>query len=183
MVASAFLPVAWHQGELYFLFGKEAHDDSAPGFSDFGGRVEKNEDIYAAGLREMAEETTGFLGGPDEVAALIERNGGVFTLSHNGYHVHLFRLDYDPKLVEYYNNNHRFVAQRLDPAYLKKTMIFEKVEIQWMTVAEMRERRGEFRRFYQRIVDKILKNSGSIARFIRGGRHGARTTRRRTERG
>jgi 8-oxo-dGTP pyrophosphatase MutT (NUDIX family) len=31
-----------------------------PGFSDFGGGVEPNEDIFDAGLREFAEETTGF---------------------------------------------------------------------------------------------------------------------------
>ena len=42
MVASAFLPVALLNGELVFLFGKEATDDSAPGFSDFGGGVEAN---------------------------------------------------------------------------------------------------------------------------------------------
>ena len=50
MVASAFLPVAIHKGKLIFLFGKEAHDDSAPGFSDFGGGVKEGEDIY---LREV----------------------------------------------------------------------------------------------------------------------------------
>jgi 8-oxo-dGTP pyrophosphatase MutT (NUDIX family) len=173
MVASAFLPAAWYQGKLYFLFGKEAHDDSAPGFSDFGGRVEKGEDIYEAGLREMAEETTGFLGGPDNLRALIEHQGGVFRLSHGEYHIHVFRYDYDPKLVEYYNNSHRFVFERMDHAYLRKTMIFEKIEIQWMTLADMRERRSEFRPFYRKIVDKILRYAGPITRFVRLHRAGA----------
>ena len=59
MVASSFLPVAIHRGELYFLFGKEVDRDSMPGFSDFGGRVEPNE-FLDAGIREFAEEITDF---------------------------------------------------------------------------------------------------------------------------
>lgn len=171
MVASAFLPVAWHQGKLFFLFGKEAQNDSAPGFSDFGGSVESGENIYEAGLREMAEETTGFLGGPNDVRKLIQRQGGVHKLSHtfkNGseYHTHIFRLDYDPKLVEYYNNSHKFIMGRMDHKYLKKTMIFEKIEIQWMTLDDMRKKRRQFRHFYREIVDNLLEHADEITTFI-----------------
>ena len=44
MVGASILPVAIHNKELYFLFGKENQNEkSAPGFSDFGGnaRMEK----------------------------------------------------------------------------------------------------------------------------------------------
>jgi len=170
MVASAFLPVAWHKGKMYFLFGKERDEDSSPGFSDFGGGVENKEDIYEAGLREMAEETTGFFGGPDEIRAHVDRNGGVYPLVHEKYHIHIFRCDYEPNLIDYYNRNHKFIYDHMDHEYLKETKIFEKVEIQWMTLEDMKRRRDEFRHFYRIILDKILKESPKIMEFIR--KHG-----------
>ena len=63
MVAASILPVALHKGKIYFLFGKENEmEDSAPGFSDFGGRVENSESIMETALREGSEELCGFLG-------------------------------------------------------------------------------------------------------------------------
>jgi len=166
MVASAFLPVAIVNNQLFFLFGREADDDSSPGFSDFGGGVEKSEDVYQAGLREMAEETTGFFGDASQIDRMVTRNGGSYHLQHNEYHIHIFRMDYDPMVTEYYNNNHRFIYDRLDHRYLRRTKIFEKIEIQWMTVPEMKRRRKEFRSFYQEIVDKIVKSLPDIRRFL-----------------
>ena len=68
MVAASILPVTIHKNKLYFLFGKENElEDSAKGWSDFGGRVEKNESIFKGALREGSEELTGFLGDPSEL--------------------------------------------------------------------------------------------------------------------
>ena len=68
MVAASILPVCIHNRELYFLFGKENRlEDSAKGWSDFGGRVENDESIYQGALREGAEEMTGFLGNEHEL--------------------------------------------------------------------------------------------------------------------
>jgi hypothetical protein len=37
-MGAGILPTTIHNGKLYFLFGKEGkYEDSAPGFSDFGG--------------------------------------------------------------------------------------------------------------------------------------------------
>ena len=61
MVAVSILPVAICNNELHFLFGKENEmEDSAKGFSDFGGRVESGESIYETALREGSEELCGF---------------------------------------------------------------------------------------------------------------------------
>ena len=174
MVASAFLPVTYYKNRLYFLFGKEAHDDSAPGFSDFGGGVKSGEDIYLAGLREFAEETTGFLGDSNELEELIKKNGGCYPLVEGDYHIHIFRMDYDPMLIHYYNNAQRFIAKRVNTKTLRKTMIFEKIEMEWMTVNDMRRRRNEFRHFYRNILDRIILEVPQIEMFIkskRGGRH------------
>ena len=45
MVAASILPITIYQNKLLFLFGKENElEDSAKGWwSDFGGRVNKNE--------------------------------------------------------------------------------------------------------------------------------------------
>jgi len=179
MVASAFLPVAFVNNQLFFLFGKETDDDSSPGFSDFGGGVEPGEDIYKAGLREMAEETTGFLGNAQDIEHLVERNGGIYPMKHDTYHIHIFRLDYDPKLVEYYNNNHKFVYEKMNNKYLRKTKIFEKIEIQWMDIHEIQQRKHEFRSFYQKIVDKILADVPKIKQFILSTKKTSKTNLRK----
>ena len=167
MVASGFLPVAFYKNKLYFLFGKEAFFDRSPGFSDFGGGIEKNEtNIYNAGLREFAEETTGFFGGPEEINKMVKKNGGVYKLQFNDYHIHIFRLEYDDNLVNYYNNSHKFIYDRMNHKQLQKTCIFEKIEINWMTVSEMRNRRREFRHFYQEILDMIIGELPNIKEFI-----------------
>ena len=63
MVAASILPITIHKNQLLFLFGKENElEDSAKGWSDFGGRVDPGETIFQGALREGSEELTGFLG-------------------------------------------------------------------------------------------------------------------------
>ena len=102
MVAGSLLPVTIHNGELYFLFGKENPlEDSAKGWSDFGGGVEKGETPYQTALREGGEELTGFLGDGKTLQKHIRKNGGVYKITHNTYHLHLFYLEYDENLPKY----------------------------------------------------------------------------------
>jgi len=160
MVAAGCLPVAWHAGKMYFLFGKEAYNDRAPGYSDFTGGLERGESIYDGALREMAEETTGFFGDVDELHRLIQTNGGAicFPLGERGdYHVHVFRMKMDPTVVDCYNRNHAFIYDHVsNHRFLKSTKIFEKICIEWMSPEDMRRRRREFRPFYRKIVDQLL---------------------------
>lgn len=177
MVASGFLPVSIKNNKLYFLFGKEHSNDDTPGYSDFAGGVEPNEtNLYKAGLREFCEETTGYFGNEQEVNKMIKKNGGVYKMKHDTYHIHIFRMDYDEKVCEYYNNNHKFIYDHLDHKYLKSTKIFEKIRIDWMTVEEMKSRRGEFRVFYQEILDGIIGDIHNIKNFINQTRSGKRKT-------
>ena len=167
MVAASLLPVCIHNHELYFLFGKENNlEDSAKGWSDFGGRVENNESIYQGALREGAEEMTGFLGNEHDLKKRIRNNGGYHRISHNKYHVHLFYLPYEPKLVEYYNYNHKFLWDRMDHKLLNKTVLFEKIELKWYALSDMKKHRLEFRSFYQEIVDKFIENEKKIKQFL-----------------
>jgi 8-oxo-dGTP pyrophosphatase MutT (NUDIX family) len=167
MVAGSILPVALHKNKLYFLFGKEnPMEDSSRGFSDFGGGVEGNETPYDTAMREGGEELTGFLGGEPDIRKLVSKNGGVYPITVGTYHVHIFALDYDPNLPMYYNNNHRFLWDRMDKTLLNKTKLFEKIEIEWFSLADMKRRMSEFREFYQEMVQAFLKDASKIKKFI-----------------
>lgn len=168
MVAGSILPVALHKGKLHFLFGKEnPMEDSAKGFSDFGGRVDAGETPFTAALREGSEELTGFFGNKEELEELITKNGGIaHTLTEKSYTVHMFLIDYDANLPKYYNLNHRFLWDNMDTNYLNDSKLFEKIEIQWFTPETMKQKRDEFRKFYQEIVDLILKDVPNILKLV-----------------
>ena len=102
MVASSILPVSIHNGKLYFLFGKENQmEDSAKGFSDFGGGVEGNETLLQTAYREGSEELSGFLGDESDLQELVKKNGGFYEIHHkeNNYHIHIFFLEYSRKYL------------------------------------------------------------------------------------
>lgn len=169
MVAGSILPISIHNNKLYFLFGKENPlEDSARGWSDFGGGVENGESPYKTALREGGEELTGFLGDGKTIQKLIKKNGGVYKLINKTYHVHMFFLQYDENLPRYYNLNHRFLWDRMNNETLSKTKLFEKIEIGWFSIDDMKRRKKEFRSFYQEIVDDILADMENIQRFIIG---------------
>jgi 8-oxo-dGTP pyrophosphatase MutT (NUDIX family) len=167
MVAGSILPVTIHNNKLYFLFGKENPlEDSAKGWSDFGGGVDKNETPFTTALREGGEELTGFLGDVEDIRKLIKRNGGVYHIEHNDYHIHIFFLEYDEALPKYYNKIHRFIWNKLDHKFLYKTRIFEKSEIDWFSIPEVNSHKKEFRHFYQEMIDMILGDIENIEKFI-----------------
>ena len=182
MVAASILPVTIYNNELYFLFGKENEmEDSAKGFSDFGGRVEEGETIMETALREGAEELCGFLGNSTQLSQRIKKSGGVFQITHGSgnkeYHVHIFYMEYDSKLPEYFTNNHKFLWDKMDKTMLNDSKLFEKQEIKWFNVREMKSNIGEFREFYREIVSLFLKNISQIKKFIKYKEKRTKSTR------
>jgi 8-oxo-dGTP pyrophosphatase MutT (NUDIX family) len=181
MVAGSILPVAIHNNELYFLFGKEnPMEDSAKGWSDFGGRVDEGETIFEAALREGSEELTGFLGDSNTLKKTIKSRGGAHVITHNGYHVHIFSMEYDENLPKYYNRNHSFLWSNMDKNTLNDSKLFEKIEIGWYTLKEMKKKRHIFREFYREIVDRFIEEKENIERFIMKNR-GKQENKRRTQ--
>ena len=167
MVAGSILPVTIHNNKLYFLFGKEnPMEDSAKGWSDFGGGVENGETPFKTALREGGEELTGFLGDGKQIAKLIKKNGGTHNLTHNKYNVHMFFIDYDENLPKYYNQNHAFLWKRMDNKLLNNSKLFEKIEINWFSEEDLKNRRNEFREFYREIVDLFINDIENIRHFI-----------------
>jgi 8-oxo-dGTP pyrophosphatase MutT (NUDIX family) len=167
MTGSSILPATIYQGKLFFLFGKENEkEDSAKGFSDFGGGVEPGETVFETAMREGGEELTGFLGDGAHIQKYIKSHGGIFPIVYNDYHVHIFFIEYDPKLPIYYNLNHRFLWDRMDRNLLNKSKLFEKIEIQWFSLSDLKNRRSEFRSFYQEIVDQFVLKHEFIRAFL-----------------
>lgn len=181
MVASSILPVTIHNGKIYFLFGKENQmEDSAKGFSDFGGAVESGETILQTAYREGAEELSGFLGDESALRVHIKKNGGFYTIHHreHNYHIHIFFLEYDAKLPQYFTNHHRFVWKRMDQNFLNDSKLFEKQEIRWFSEKDLQTKKREFRQFYQSIVDQILLEIPQIYLFLQNKRQKQRKTKK-----
>ena len=175
MTGSSCLPVSINKkGELVFLFGKEnPMEDSSKGFSDFGGSIEKGENIYQTALRECAEELSFFLGDANTIDKLIHKNGGVYKFQSVGtdYHIHIFFLEYDENLPKYYNANHLHLWDKMDKNVLNNSKFFEKIEIQWMTCSSIKHKIKDFRSFYQNIILDVLTQKSNIKKFISKKKH------------
>jgi hypothetical protein len=184
MVGSSILPACFYKGQLYFLFGRENSLADTPGWSDFGGGVEEGESIYETALREGGEELSGFLGDGKQIDKLIKKSGGFHKMQHETYHIHLFRLNYSDELVKLYNNNHHFLWKRMNKKYLSNTKLFEKIEIKWFSLEEMKRRKNEFRNFYQKVIEEtILKEESEIRAFLSRHAQSKKTQKKRASSG
>jgi 8-oxo-dGTP pyrophosphatase MutT (NUDIX family) len=181
-MGGSILPVTVHNNTIYFLFGKERDIDENPGWSDFGGGTEKGETFFSTAIREGSEELTGFLGSSEDIKKLLEKYGTYpIDFKTNGYatyRCYIFPMKYDDMLVHYYNNNQRFIQQKLDPSIIRDTKIFEKTEIRWFTFDDMQNMHKEFRSFYQKVVDLILQNKKPIEMFIKKKLHSTKRTKK-----
>jgi hypothetical protein len=170
-MGAGILPTTIHKGKLYFLFGKEGkYEDTAPGFSDFGGGTDNNETYIETAIREGGEELTGFLGNDADIRKMLKSHGtyniDLKTDGHGIYRTHIFPFEYNYWLPHYYNNNHRFLDKRLPPKVFKTTKIFEKSEIRWICVDDIKKMQSQFRFWYKHIIDMILNQKESIKSFI-----------------
>ena len=166
MTGSGILPATIHKNKLYFLFGRENNLDETPGWSDFAGGVEGKDGLMETAVREGTEELTGFLGTETELAKMM-RKYGVFKVNWQTYTTHVFPMNYSAELVNYYNNNQKFLQKHLKPKVMRKYKFFEKAEIRWVPLSEFKKMRYQFRPFYKNVIDNILKNKSQIERFIR----------------
>lgn len=172
MVGVSVLPVCIHNGELLFLFGKEVSvENEIQGYSDFGGGREKDESTFNGAIREGCEELTGFYGNEQQLREKIAKAGGTYDVKYdisetNKYFVHIFLTEYDKNLPKYFENNHKYLYEKMDNDLLKKTKMFEKIELKWFTVSMMRKQTNTFRVFYRSILKLIFKELPQIKDFL-----------------
>ena len=172
MVGVSVLPVCIHNGELLFLFGKEVSvENEIQGYSDFGGGREKDESTFDGAIREGCEELTGFYGNEQQLREKIAKAGGTYDVKYdlsetNKYFVHIFLTEYDKNLPKYFENNHKYLYEKMDNDLLKETKMFEKIELKWFTVSMMRKQTNTFRVFYRSILKLIFKELPQIKEFL-----------------
>jgi hypothetical protein len=166
-MGAGILPTTIHENKLYFLFGKENKFADTPGWCDFGGGTEKGESFMTTTLREGTEELTGFLGSEKDLSKMLKKHGTYkIMFNENKYQMSIFPMKYDPMLPFYYNNNQRFLQKRLDPEVIKNTKIFEKAEIKWVCVDDLKKMRSQFRSYFQKVSDEIFDKREDIYKFI-----------------
>jgi len=165
-MGAGILPTTIHNNKLYFLFGKENKFADTPGWAEFGGGSEDKESLLKTAIREGTEEMTGFLGSSLDLERKIKKTG-TFNIDWNTYRTHILPVEYDEQLPFYYNNNQRFLQIKLDPKIIEKSKIFEKAEIRWFSIDEIKKRKIPFRSYYKNIADLIIKNEVAIDKFVR----------------
>ena len=156
-MGAGIIPVAFHQGKRYLLFGKEVYDGK---WSDFGGGKENNETPFKTAIREGCEELSGFLGCKAELERKV-KNNKIMHLRAVTYNSYLFEIPYDPNLPIYYNNNFTFIKKTF-PHLLATNGMFEKSEIKWFELNKLRNNRWQFRPFYRNMIDLIIDNKDKI---------------------
>ena len=164
-MGAGILPTTIHNNKLYFLFGKENKFADTPGWAEFGGGSEGTETLLKTAIREGTEEITGFLGSADDLERKMKKTG-TFNIDWNTYRTHILPMEYDELLPFYYNNNQRFLQKRLDPKIIEKSKIFEKAEIRWFSIDEIKKRKVPFRSYYYNIADLLIKNELAINKFV-----------------
>ena len=153
-MGGGIIPVATDGDKVYFLFGKEVEDGK---WSDFGGGREKKETPFQTAVREGGEELCGFFGYGKKLATRLKKDS-LGQISVNGYNAFLFKADYDPNLPSYFKHNFAFMKYKF-PDKINKNGMFEKSEVEWMTISEIKRRRKQFRPFYRSVIDQIILQS------------------------
>lgn len=151
-MGAGILPYAKHNGVLYFLFGKEIKNGL---WSDFGGSRNGKEEPITTAIREGYEELSGFFGSQIDLRNLINKKN--ISINNEQYFTYLVEIPYDENLIQYYNNNFKFIQDKLPHIVDNKhNGLFEKIEIKWMTMEEIRSNMNIFRIHYKPILYKLM---------------------------
>ena len=160
-MGAGVLPMAIHQGQLYFLFGEEFDEHK---WIDFGGGAKNGESTLQNAVREGCEELNGFFGSCNEFKQLIKTNL-VLKLNLETYTTFLVQVAYDPNLPFYFNNHHKFIKTHL-PHLVGKNGLFEKRQIQWMTFKDMQQKRLHFRHYYRPMLDQLKEHEAILLNAV-----------------
>ena len=170
MVGSGVILVALNKGKVYYLFGKESsmERDKKCHWGDFGGSRKPGEDLLDTTTREGAEELNGFFGSKVDFEKYILKNK-IDEVAYDKRYTYLVRAQYDERLPYYFSNNYKFICE-----YLKGHVdhpsngLFEKSEIRWFTIEELKRDRNIFRDYFRNIIDIIVYNHPKTLSKMKG---------------
>ena len=158
-MGAGLIPIAYHNNNLYFLFGLEYNDNK---WGDFGGKANKNESRFNTALREGYEELNGILGNKNDFKKKVQNNLITkINKNDNTYSTYLFEIEYNDKLDIYFNNFSKFINLNFSNLIDKKGF-FENKEIKWFSIADLKKNKSKFRIWYQEIINIIISNENNL---------------------
>lgn len=172
-MGGGIMPVALRNGLLVVLLGREREERL---WADFGGGGEGRESQFMTAIREGGEELNGCLGTGKHLSMRVRKNqlaeiknGEKFD---NRYASYLFKIPYSDTLPEFFNNNDLFIRQKI-PHEIERSRkthngLFEKDEIQWFTVGEIKRNLSKFRPHFVPIMEKVIVEEKSLIKGLRG---------------
>lgn len=131
--AAGILPIAFHNGKVYFLIGD---DIRGTGYADFGGKAERKVDrsiSLVTASREFYEETLGLSIGYNEIRARLEPTTSILvegrTQNGNVYHMFITEVPWDPYLPRNVKRSTNYLRSRG-----VGRIHVEKKSVQWVTL-------------------------------------------------
>jgi hypothetical protein len=179
MVGSGVILVALHKKKVYYLFGKEGsmERDKKCHWGDFGGGAKPGEDLLDTTTREGAEELNGFFGSKTDFERYILKNK-IDEVAYDKRYTYLVKTEYDERLPYYFNNNYKFICEYLKGHVDHPTNgLFEKSEIRWFTVDDLKREKHIFRDYFQNIIDIVIYNHTKTLSKLKNASVKMRSTR------
>jgi 8-oxo-dGTP pyrophosphatase MutT (NUDIX family) len=151
------MPIGWvggKNGRVMFLLGREQRFDGWSGsgkYADFGGGIEKGENVLDCAAREGYEESMGFFGGLDELRRKVTPGDRDFVdafvapgrSEHMVFAVKMYYNKYLPKTFE---DVFKYIVKCADKLPQGKYVVkgcpegfIEKDEIRWFGFTELHE--------------------------------------------
>jgi len=163
---AGIIPFSFLDGELYFLFGREAKDIKSEDRSlwgDFGGKIKKEKENNLEGMiREFWEGSNGVLGENENITNYINSNFEKLLVVHSKEYkgVILFLpITYDKKIEKIFSSTTKLIKHVLDKkTEIQKTKqrgLMEKDMIQWFSMNELLKLKKRFRQKNQEILQII----------------------------
>lgn len=157
-MGAGVLPMAFHKGNIYFLFSREWIDSKEDGglWSDFGGSKDSNESFKETAIRECNEESNKILGSKKRIEYLV--NKSIKTITMNGYKTYIVLIDFDTNLPKKFRNQFLKVKKNNPDLINKNNGLYEKDMLKWMSYKDLKNNPSiMFRKWYKKFIKEILK--------------------------
>lgn len=157
---AGILPVAFHEGKVYFLFGRETiymQSKDMGKWSDFGGMKEKNESAKETAIREGWEETSGILGDIEKIRYLVEHKL-VKEFKNWGYTTFVVQIPYRRRLPSTYGKMYSDALKYRGDEVRAYNGLYEKDQIKWVELNDLKKIIPLCRPWYSPMVKKINKH-------------------------
>jgi hypothetical protein len=151
-MGAGVLPIAFHKGQVYFLFSREyiGSDDDGGTYSDFGGSTEGGESYKQTAIREAYEESDGVLGTPAKIKSLI-KNDLVDIITLNRYRTYVVEMKYNAKLPAKFRK--RFLdVKKKNPEKIARDGLYEKDMLNWVNQRDLGAFAKKVRPWYRQFM-------------------------------